>query len=93
MNEESNFDLFCVFCLYVNAADSTLENANLGALVRGLDYAGLFFDANDLADDAANGGDFIANSQVVAHVVLFLLLLFLGANHYKVHNQQKAAQH
>ena len=86
----SNFVLFCVLCLYVNAADGGFENADLCALVRGLNYAGLFFNADDLADNTANGGDLIANCQVVAHIVLLFFLLSLGADHYKVHNDQKA---
>ena len=78
----------CVLCLHVNTADRTLEDADLGALVGGLDYAGLFLDADDFTDDAADGSNLIANRQVVAHFVLFLLLLFLGANHKEIHCNQ-----
>ena len=78
----------CVFCFYVHTADRRFENADLGALVRGFDHAGFFLDADDFADDAADRGDLIANRQIVAHVVLLLLLLFLRADHKEIHRNQ-----
>ena len=85
-----------VLCLHVNAADRTLENADLGAVASGLDHAGLVLDANDLADDTANGGNLVANRERIAHFILLALLLFLGADHEEVHkyeNEDKGQEH
>jgi hypothetical protein len=66
-----------IFCLDVNTADRTLENADLCRVAAGLDNAGLFLDADDLADDTANRGDLVANLKIVSHVSNLLILFFL----------------
>ena len=66
-----------ILSLYIHTADSRSEDADLGALVGGFDYAGFFFDAYNSSDNAANGGYFITNRQGVTHFVYSLFLLFL----------------
>ena len=83
----------CVFRFYVNAADSGFENADLGLVVCGFDHAGLFLDADDLTDDTADGGDLIANGQIVAHIVCLALLLFLRTNAEKVEYNEHSNDH
>ena len=85
--------LLCVLCLDVNLADRALEQANLGAVVAGLDQNGFISDADDLTDDAADGGDLIAYGKVVAHVVDLFFLLLLGTDHKEIEEQTKAYQH
>ena len=71
--------VYGVLSLNVYASDRRLENADLGACAAGLDYTGLFLDADDLSDDTADGGYLVANLKVVAHVCNLLILLFLLA--------------
>ena len=52
--------LLRVLCLDVNLADRALEQADLGAVMAGLDDNSFFSDADDLADDAADGGPRLA---------------------------------
>ena len=90
-----------VFRLNVNAADSALKDADLGAVAAGNDNAGLFLDADDLADDTADGGDLVTHLKVVSHGsgLFFLLLLRANAkevknyedNYHKTHSQPHAA--
>ena len=90
-----------VLCLDVDTADRSFENADLGALVGGLDDAGFFLDADDLADDTADGGDLVTHLKVVSHGsgLFFLLLLRANAkevknyedNYHKTHSQPHAA--
>ena len=76
--------LFCVFSLYVNAADCRFQKTDAGAVTCGFQHKGLFLDADNLADDSADGGDFISNLEIVAHFVYLFFLLFLGTNARKV---------
>ena len=69
-----------ILSLNVNAADSGLENADLGAVAAGFDNAGLFLDAYDLADDTADRGDLVTDLKIVAHSCSFLFLLSLTAS-------------
>ena len=88
------FLLVCsVLSLNVYAADSALENADLGAIAAGLDNAGLVLDANDLADDTADIGDLVANRKVVSHIGNLFLLLLLGTDAYEVENDYYRYEH
>ena len=78
-----------ILCLNVNTADRALEDADLCAVTAGLDNAGLFLDADDLTDDAADGCDLITNVEIVTHIGDLLILLFLlagGNDHENDHN-------
>ena len=83
----------CVLSLYVYACNCALEDVDLGAIVCTLDDTGLFFDADDLADDTADGGDLIAHGQVVAHGSLLSLLLLLGTDHKEIEYNEYTDDH
>ena len=78
---------------YVNALDSAFEDPDLGAVASGLDHAGLFLDADDLADDSANRGDLVADLKSVAHISGFLFLLLLGSVHKEVEDSDHGDYH
>ena len=77
--------VYGVLSLYVNAADSALEEADLRTVAACLDNAGLFLDADDLADDTADCCNLVTNLEVVTHVcdLLVLLLLLSGADYHE----------
>ena len=85
--------LLCVLCLDVDLADRALEQTDLGAVVAGFDQNGFVSDADDLADDAANGGDLVANREAVTHFVNFLFLLLLGADHEEIEEHADQNDH
>ena len=68
-----------VLSLNVNVAYRTLEDADLCTVAARLDNAGLFLDADDLADDTADGRDLVTDCEVVSHISDLLILLFLLA--------------
>ena len=82
-----------ILSLNVNAADSALKNADLSAIAAGLDNAGLVLDADDLADDAADSGDLVANLEAVSHVSNLFLLLLLGTNAEEIENDYDNNEH
>lgn len=77
----------------IYAANGTFEDANLGAIMTGLDHNGLFFDADDFADDAADGGNLISDHQLVAHLVDFFFLLLLGTYCNEIKNKEEDDNH
>ena len=82
-----------VLSLYVNAADSALEDTDLGAVAAGLDNAGLVFDAYDLADNTADGGDLVANLEIVSHISNLFFLLLLRADSEEIENNYYNNEH
>ena len=85
--------LLRVLCLDVNLADRALEQADLGAVMAGLDDNSFFSDADDLADDAADGGDLITYTQLISHVLKLFLLLVFGTNKEEVEYYDKNNEH
>ena len=69
--------VYSVLSLYVNAADSALEETDLCTVAACLDNAGLFLDADYLTDDTADCCNLVTNLEVVAHVCDLLVLLLL----------------
>ena len=61
--------------------------------MRGCNDAGFVFDADNLADDAADGGHLVANGQRVAHLVVLLFLLLLRTNADKIEHSHHQNQH
>ena len=85
--------LLRVLCLDVNLADRALEQADLGAVMAGLDDNSFFSDADDLADDAADGGDLVTYRKAVTHFIDFFFLLLLGADHKEIENSYECYHH
>ena len=69
---------------HIDGANGAFEQTDAGVVARGLDHHGFFLDADDLADDAADGRDLISYLEVVTHIVGFLLAFFLRADHQKI---------
>ena len=81
-----------VLCLNVYLADRALEDTDLGTCTAGLDNAGLILDAYDLTDDAADGGDLVANGEIISHVSGFLFLLLLGTDAEEIECNDHASE-
>lgn len=88
----------CLFCrgicfgsveFAVDALDRGAFEADAGSFLGGLKDESLFLHVHDSADDAADGGDFIADGKTVSHLLRFLFLLFLGADHEEIHDDEK----
>ena len=86
--KENGFLVLRILCVYINAANCALQQTNTGVVTAGLDDHGFFLDANHLADDTADGGDFVANHQIVTHIVGFLLLLLLRTDDEKIEHDR-----
>ena len=69
----------------VNTENRALEDTESGSFSARFDNAGFFLDADDLTDDSADGGNFIANLKVVSHLCGFLFLLLLRSDHCEIH--------
>ena len=80
--------VLCFVCLDVNGADRGLQKADLGCVTGRFDDHRFVLDGNNLADDAAGGGDFIADLQLVAHLLCFLILLLLGLVKEEIENKE-----
>ena len=89
-----DYRLKIIIAVSLEASNGALQQLDFG-LFRNAQPDGLFLNAGDLADDAADGIDFIANVQGVDHIVMSFLLFFLrtdqqyieeNADQYNVQN-------
>ena len=87
------YRLLSVVCLNVDRTYGRAENADLGALCAGFENKGLVLDGNNTSDNAAGGGDLIADSEAVAHFVYLLFLLLLGTVDDEIEEEKKSAEH
>ena len=69
--------LLSVLSLNVNASYGALENSYLGSVCACFDKNGFFLDADYLADNTADGCDFVTNLKIVSHICGFFFLLLL----------------
>ena len=84
--------LQCVLRFYVDVANCTLQDTDLGAILRALKHQRFLGDANDLTDNATDSGDLITDLQAIAHLLLLALLLLLRTNDKEIEEQKHCAQ-
>ena len=92
-SDKYEYRLLSVLSFYVNVADSAFEYADLCSVAAGLKNESFFLYADDLSDDTADGRDLIADLKIVAHIVLFLLLLLLRPYHKEIHCHEHNKDH
>ena len=74
-------------------ADSPACDLHTVSVSTRLNNERIVLNGNDLADDAADRCDFVADLKVVTHCLLFLLLFLLRSDHKKIHNGENSYHH
>ena len=77
----------------VVAGDSELRELNADAVGAGLDDDRVILHGHDVADDAADGRDVVADLQRIAHGLCFLLPLVFRADHEEVEDRDQRDHH
>ena len=88
-HNERSIVVLRVLGVNVDVANGALENADLGTVAAGFENQSFILYADDLADDATDGSDLIADDQIVAHGVDFPLLFLLRSEHQEIENGKK----
>lgn len=102
MRHGGNLFLFVFFCCLfrrgvgfgsiefaVDALERGAFKADAGSFLGGFENESFFLHVHDSADDAADGGDLIADGKAVSHRLRFFFLLLLGTDHEEIHDDEK----
>ena len=85
--------LFSVFCVNVNACNSTLEDSHCGSVTTCFYNAGFFLNAYYLSDNTADSSYLVTDLKIVSHCVGLFFLLFLGSYHKEIKSTEHESDH